>query len=116
VPTESCVFCQIVNNEVDASIVYRDEQAVAFRDIHPAAPTHILIIPTQHVASLNQLRAGRDSVLEHLFAIALKVVGQEGLQQGGYRLVINTGDDGGQTVDHLHLHLLGGRRMHWPPG
>lgn len=115
-PAESCVFCQIINNEVDASIVYRDEQAVAFRDIHPAAPTHILIVPAKHVASLNQLQSGKDSVLEKLFAIALKVVLQEGLQQGGYRLVINTGDDGGQTVDHMHLHLLGGRRMHWPPG
>ena len=115
-PTESCVFCQIVNNEVDASIVYRDPEAVAFRDIHPAAPTHILIVPTKHVASLNQLQDGNDSLLENLFAVVRQLVMQEGLEQGGYRLVINTGDNGGQTVHHLHLHLLGGRRMHWPPG
>lgn len=115
-PTESCIFCQIIKNQLDASIVYRDLQVVAFRDIHPAAPTHIVIVPTKHVASLNQVQAGKDSVLEDLFAIARQLVLQEGLAQGGYRLVINTGNNGGQTIYHLHLHLLGGRRMHWPPG
>ena len=115
-PTESCIFCQIISNEVDASIVYRDPQVVAFRDIRPAAPKHLLIVPTRHIASMDQLQGANEAVLENMFAVARRVVELEGLEQGGYRIVINTGDDGGQTVYHLHMHLLGGRRMHWPPG
>ena len=115
-PTQPCIFCQIVHGEVDASIVYRDPHVVAFRDIHPAAPNHILIVPTRHVASLGQLQGEGESVLETMFAVTRRVVQLEGLEQAGYRLVINTGDDGGQTVYHLHMHVLGGRRLHWPPG
>lgn len=106
-----CVFCRIVDGSGRADIVYRDEQAVAFRDIHPAAPVHILIVPRRHIASVNQLEEADAPLVGHLFLIARRLAAQEGLAEGGYRLIVNTGAEGGQTVFHLHLHLLGGRQM-----
>ena len=111
---ESCLFCRIVSGEIPAKIVSRSDQAVVFRDINPQAPSHLLVIPTQHVASLNHVGAGVD--LGFLLGVAADAARQEGIDSSGYRVVVNTGENGGQTVDHLHLHILGGRRMTWPPG
>jgi len=111
---ENCLFCKIVKGEIPADIVARTETAIAFRDINPKAPTHVLVIPKKHVVSLNEADDSID--LAGLLRLAREVAKQEGVGDSGYRVVVNTGDDGGQTVDHLHLHVLGGRRMTWPPG
>lgn len=111
---ENCLFCRIVKGEIPADIVARTDNAIAFRDISPKAPTHILVIPKDHVASLDEVGDSMD--LGNLMRLAREVAKQEGIGSSGYRVVINTGENGGQTVDHLHLHVLGGRRMTWPPG
>jgi histidine triad (HIT) family protein len=112
-----CLFCRIVAGTIPAAKVFEDDQALAFRDINPQAPAHILIIPKRHFSSLNAVGATAEekSLLGHLLALAAQIARTENLDKG-YRAVINTGPDGGQTVDHLHLHLLGQRAMHWPPG
>ena len=110
-----CVFCKIIAGEIPATIVYRDDRFVAIRDIHPVAPTHLLILPIRHVASMADLEPNDDQWIGAMYLAAARLAAQEGLA-GGYRLVTNTGPDGGQTVPHLHLHILGGRRMRWPPG
>jgi histidine triad (HIT) family protein len=110
-----CLFCRIAAGEIPATIVHRDEAIVAFRDLNPKAPTHILVVPVTHVASAAELTAADGPMLGRLFAVAAEVARSEGLD-GGFRLVLNTGPDGGQTVAHLHIHLLGGRSMAWPPG
>jgi len=114
--TDSCHFCKIVSDEAKATIVYRDGQVTAFRDIHPVAPTHILIVPNRHIESINALTAEDEPLMGHLFSIARQLASDEGIYQGGYRLIINTGVDGGQTIYHLHLHLIGGQRMRHPMG
>jgi histidine triad (HIT) family protein len=113
---DSCIFCKIVSNEAKATIVYRDEQVTAFRDIHPVAPTHILIVPNKHIESVNTLETEDEQLMGHLFTTAGKLAKEEGIDKGGYRLITNTGIDGGQAVFHLHLHLIGGRRMRHPMG
>ncbi|HEY0785129.1 MAG TPA: histidine triad nucleotide-binding protein [Acidobacteriaceae bacterium] len=110
-----CIFCRIVEREIPAAMLYEDEQAIAFADIAPAAPTHFLVVPRQHLASLSETGRGDAFLLGHLLAVAAELAAQRGLAQG-FRIVINTGADGGQTVGHLHVHVLGGRPMHWPPG
>ncbi len=112
----ACVFCQIVAGERPATIVYEDERAVAFRDINPQAPIHILIIPREHIDGPADAGADNETVIGHLVAVAARVAADEGISAGGYRLVLNQGRNGGQSVFHVHLHLLGGRRMGWPPG
>ena len=114
--TDTCIFCKIVSNEAKATIVYRDEQVTAFRDIHPVAPTHILIVPNRHIESVSALEAGDEQLIGHLIRTAGKLAKEEGIDKGGYRLITNTGVDGGQTVFHLHLHLIGGQRMRYPMG
>lgn len=114
--TDTCVFCQIVAGRQQAKIVYRDEFVTAFHDASPQAPTHILIVPNRHVVDLNETDASDAKLLGALLAAAREIAAQEALTGEGYRLVLNTGRDGGQSVFHLHLHLLGGRRMSWPPG
>jgi histidine triad (HIT) family protein len=112
-----CLFCRIVAGEVPATIVKRSEDAVAFRDIDPRAPTHVLVIPSAHVAAVRDARgAAGEAMMGRLLAFAAEVAAEEGLDGGGYRIVTNTGPDAGQSVDHLHFHLLGGRRLSWPPG
>ena len=112
-----CLFCRIVAGEIPATIVKRSEDAVAFRDIDPRAPTHVLVIPTGHVSSVRDARgAAGEAMMGRLLAFAAEVAAEEGLDGGGYRIVTNTGPDAGQSVDHLHFHLLGGRRLSWPPG
>ncbi len=114
--TDSCIFCKIVSNEARATIVHRDEQVTAFRDIHPVAPTHILIVPNKHIESVNALRNEDEPLVGHLFTVAARLAKEEGIDRNGYRLIANTGIDGGQTVFHLHLHLIGGGRMQHPMG
>jgi len=114
--TNSCIFCKIVSNEAKANILYRDEQVTAFRDTHPVAPTHILIVPNKHIESVNTLEPEDESLVGHLFIVARNLAEAEGISKGGYRLVTNTGSNGGQTIFHLHLHLIGGQRMRYPMG
>jgi histidine triad (HIT) family protein len=112
--TESCLFCRIVRREIPAKIIHEDEHTIAFRDIDPKAPTHVLVIPKAHVASLNE--ASDAESLGRLLLVARAIAEAEGLTTDGYRTVLNTGANAGQTVFHIHLHLLGGRRFGWPPG
>lgn len=109
------IFSKIIRKEIPADIVYEDNLAIAFRDIQPQAPVHILVIPKEPIAKLSDAESKDHALMGHLLLTAKRVADQEGLTNG-YRIVINTGNDGGQTVYHLHLHILGGRQMHWPPG
>jgi histidine triad (HIT) family protein len=111
-----CIFCKIISGKIQSQLLYHDEQVSAFRDIHPAAPTHILIVPNKHIASVNELAPEDEVLLGHLFTVAHQLSQQEGIDQKGYRLVINTGPDAGQVVFHLHLHLLGGQHMRFRIG
>jgi histidine triad (HIT) family protein len=115
-----CLFCKIVANSIPVTRLYEDDQILAFADINPQAPTHILIIPKKHFSSLADTTPHDDALLGHLLSTTAKIAEQAGLaptkNAGGYRIVINTGQNGGQTVEHLHLHLLGSRHMGWPPG
>ena len=113
---EDCIFCKIINKEIPASIVFEDEKMIAFNDINPQAPIHILLIPTEHFASLNDIPEEKKSILSHLLLKARQIAQEKGIAEKGYRIVLNTEKDSGQEVFHIHLHLLGGRRMHWPPG
>ena len=112
--SESCLFCRIVRKEIPATIVREDADTLAFRDIDPKAPTHVLVIPKTHLPSLNE--ATDAAVVGRLLLAAKDIAKAEGIDQSGFRTVFNTGADGGQTVHHVHLHLLGGRPMKWPPG
>lgn len=111
---ENCLFCRIANGEIPSNKVYEDEAVLAFRDIAPEAPEHVLIIPKTHYANVMEL--DDDALLAKMFAAARKVAKAVGVDESGFRLVINTGKDGGQTVAHLHMHLLGARELGWPPG
>jgi histidine triad (HIT) family protein len=111
-----CIFCKIASGEIASSIVYRDDEVVAFRDLNPQAPTHLLIIPVRHVASLNDAVTGDAALLGRLLMTARALAEKEGVAKAGYRVVMNCGAAGGQSVFHVHLHLLGGRPMSWPPG
>ncbi|CAN5345328.1 histidine triad nucleotide-binding protein [soil metagenome] len=112
--TDSCLFCRIARKEISASIVFEDETVVAFRDIDAKAPTHVVVIPREHVASLDE--ATDASMLGALQLAAASIARSEGIAADGYRTVMNTGANAGQTVFHVHLHLLGGRKLNWPPG
>lgn len=105
----TCVFCKILSGESPAKIIYKDDQVTAFRDIHPIARTHILIIPNRHIASVNELEAGDEPLIGHMVLTAQQLAVQEGVAEYGYRLMINTGTHGGQTVPHIHLHLIAGK-------
>ena len=111
-----CLFCKIIAGDIPSNKVYEDDKVYAFRDIEPQAPVHILIIPKVHIASANEFTGENASVVGHIFAVAAKIAKEEGIADGGYRIVNNCGQDGGQTVGHLHFHMLGGRSLQWPPG
>lgn len=111
-----CIFCKIVAGEIPAEKLHEDDQVVAFRDLSPQAPQHILVIPKRHIATLNDLQAEDESLVGHLYTVAGKVAQELGFAEDGYRCVMNCNEAGGQTVYHIHLHLLGGRAMTWPPG
>lgn len=110
-----CIFCQIAAGTIPSKKVFEDDQILAFHDIDPKAPKHILVIPKKHLGSLADAQAGDQTLLGRLLLAVAEIAHEQGLGKG-YRVVISTGPEGGQTVDHLHLHLLGGRQMHWPPG
>ncbi len=109
------IFKKIIDRQIPANIVYEDDQCLAFHDVNPQAPTHVLVIPKQEIPSLNELTPDDQSLVGHLYLVIQKLASELGLVDG-YRVVVNCGRDGGQTVDHLHFHLLGGRQMVWPPG
>lgn len=111
----SCLFCKIVEGKIPSTPVYQDDLGYAFADINPQAPVHVLIVPREHIDSLADTDEEDRALLGHLLLAAAKIAKDKGLAKG-YRIVVNTGGYGGQTVDHLHLHLLGGRQLHWPPG
>jgi histidine triad (HIT) family protein len=112
----NCIFCRIIAGEIPSKKAYEDELAFAFHDINPQAPTHVLIVPKKHIASLNEATKDDQALLGHLTLVASKLADQLGVVAGGYRTVINTGAGAGQSVWHIHVHLLGGRVMGWPPG
>ena len=113
---ESCVFCRIVAGEIPARKVYEDADLLAFEDLNPAAPVHVLIIPKKHVATLRDVEEAEEELIGAIFTAANRIAREKGVAEEGFRVVVNCGENGGQTVFHLHFHLLGGRRMEWPPG
>ncbi len=111
-----CLFCRIVKGEIPAELLHQDDFAIAIRDINPQAPTHLLVIQKQHIESLDDASLKHEPLLGHLLRVAARLANTEGLAEGGYRTVINNGAGAGQSVFHLHVHVLGGRPMNWPPG
>jgi histidine triad (HIT) family protein len=111
----NCLFCKIVDGTIPAKLIFQDEKCIAFADINPQAPTHFLVVPREHLASLAHSSVEHAALFGHLLSVVADVARAKGLSNG-YRVVINTGPDGGQTVDHLHIHVLGGRHHSWPPG
>jgi histidine triad (HIT) family protein len=112
----TCPFCKIVAGEIPAEILYKDELVTAFRDIHPVAPTHVLIVPNKHIHSVNDVEAGDEQTLGRLFTTARKVAELEKISETGYRTIVNSGVHGGQTIFHMHMHVIGGQRMKYPMG
>ncbi len=112
----ACLFCKIASRELSADIIFEDTNLMVFRDINPQAPTHLLIIPKQHIPTINEADSKDEQLLGHMILTAKKIASQEGLSDTGYRLVFNVNNGGGQEVYHIHLHILGGRQMTWPPG
>lgn len=111
-----CIFCKIASKEIPSNIVYEDDRVLAFYDISPASPSHVLIIPKEHIASALDIDSNNSGIISHIFEVAANVAKQLGLADKGFRIVNNCGEDGGQTVGHIHFHLLGGRSLQWPPG
>ncbi len=114
--SSDCLFCKILSGDIPADIIYESDEAIAFRDINPQAPTHAVIIPRQHIASINDLGPDDAAVIGNLFLVAQHIARDEGFTDDGYRVVMNCNAAAGQTVFHVHLHLLGGRQLDWPPG
>ena len=111
-----CLFCRIIERDIPAEILYEDDQVVALRDIHPQAPVHVLVIPRKHLANLEAAQAEDEALIGHICTVAAELARRDKLAESGYRLVANVGPDAGESVNHLHFHLLGGRHMVWPPG
>ncbi|MGI9272300.1 MAG: histidine triad nucleotide-binding protein [Woeseiaceae bacterium] len=114
--TDDCLFCKILAGDIPADIVFESDDAIAFRDVNPQAPTHVLIIPRKHIATINDLDASDATLVGQLYLAAKQIAQDEGIAEDGYRVVMNCNEAAGQTVFHMHLHLLGGRQMGWPPG
>jgi histidine triad (HIT) family protein len=112
----NCIFCKIIDKKISATVIHEDDHALAFADLNPQAPTHVLIVPKKHIADIHSIVASDRELIGHLFLVAKTVATQRGLDKNGYRMVINNGIDAGQTVFHIHLHLLSGRTFSWPPG
>lgn len=110
------IFQKIIDREVPADIVHEDERCLAFRDVNPVAPTHVLVIPKKPIVRIGQMDASDAALIGHLLWVCAEVARAEGIDESGYRVVTNSGDDGGQSVDHLHFHVIGGRHLKWPPG
>ena len=113
---EGCIFCKIVNKDIPCEIVYEDDKIIAFEDINKAAPTHIVIIPKKHICCMNEISESDSVILGHLMCRIKDIADMQGIKESGYRLISNCGDHGGQTVKHIHFHLIGGRMLNWPPG
>lgn len=113
---EDCLFCKISAGEMGTDFLYQDQKVVVFEDINPQAPVHLLIVPKTHISDLNHLDKTDNQLIGHIHQIAKKMAAEKGIAEQGYRLVNNCGEDGGQTVEHIHFHLLGGRQLQWPPG
>jgi histidine triad (HIT) family protein len=113
---KDCIFCKIVNKEIPSEKVYEDENILAFEDINPKAPVHILLVPKLHFTSLNEIPEDKKGLIGDMLLAAKKIAAQKKIDKKGYRIVLNTGKESGQEVSHIHFHLLGGRRMTWPPG
>ena len=113
---ENCIFCSIIEGKIPCKKVYEDDKVLAFEDINPEAPIHILIIPKEHISSINEIEENNEVLLGHVFSVAKKIAKDLGVVESGYRIVTNCGTDAGQTVQHIHFHLLGGRSLNWPPG
>ena len=111
-----CLFCKILDGEIPCDKVYENEHVIAFRDLNPQAPTHVLVIPRKHISTVNDLSADDKNIVGEMMLAAQAVAKQEGIDDSGYRLIMNCNEGAGQTVFHIHLHVLGGRRMNWPPG
>ncbi len=111
-----CLFCKIIAREIPASIVYEDDRVIAFNDINPQGPTHVLVVPKRHIATLNDLSTADDGIVGEMVRRAAAIASERGISAGGFRAVFNTNRDAGQTVFHIHLHLIGGRPLAWPPG
>jgi len=111
-----CLFCKIINGDIPAEIVYEDDAVLAFRDINAQAPTHVLVIPRTHIATINDIQPDQGGLIGKMYLAAKQVAKQEGISESGYRTVMNCGEGAGQTVFHIHLHVLGGRSLGWPPG
>jgi histidine triad (HIT) family protein len=115
-PQSHCIFCKIISGQSPGQILYQDKIVTAFRDIHPVAPTHVLVVPNKHLSSVNELESEDGTLIGHMFSVARQLAKEEGVNETGYRLIINTGPHAGQVVYHLHLHLIGGQRMRFPMG
>ncbi|MBD7909790.1 MULTISPECIES: histidine triad nucleotide-binding protein [Clostridium] len=113
---EDCIFCKIIKGEIPSKKIYEDDNVYAFYDINPGAPVHFLVIPKEHIESVNSLNEDNAEIVSHIFKTINKLVSELGIDKNGYRIVNNTGKDGGQTVHHMHFHVLGGRSLAWPPG
>lgn len=111
----NCLFCNIINGEIPSTLIYEDEKVIAFEDINPQAPVHYLVIPREHIQSMAHIDESNKELLGHILSVASKIAKNQGLDSG-YRIINNCGEDGGQTVDHIHFHILGKRKMLWPPG
>jgi histidine triad (HIT) family protein len=112
----SCIFCKIIEKKIPAKILHEDEYAMAFEDLNPQAPVHSLIVPKEHITDIHSITVADREIIGHLFFVAKTIASKKGLQRSGYRMIINNGRDAGQTVFHIHLHLLSGRAFSWPPG
>lgn len=113
---EDCIFCKIISGEIPCDKIYEDDMVLSFRDINPGAPCHFLIIPKKHLESLNDISEEDSKIIAHIFIVAKQLAVQNGIDQSGYRIVSNCGVDAGQSVQHVHFHVLGGRNLAWPPG
>jgi len=113
---KDCLFCKIAAGEMETDFVYQDKKVVVFKDLNPQAPVHLLIVPKKHISDLNNLQSEDNELIGHIYQVAKKMAAKYDVSDSGYRLVSNCGDDGGQTVYHIHFHLLGGRELQWPPG
>lgn len=113
---EDCIFCKIIKGEIPCEKVYEDDKIISFKDISPEAPIHVLIIPKKHIASINDLKEEDENLIGHIYVVAGEIAKQLGVSDSGYRVVSNCGENGGQTVNHIHFHFLGGRKLTWPPG
>lgn len=112
----NCIFCKIINGEIPSTVVFENENIHCFKDINPEAPFHVLIVPKKHISSAAEITAENSSIVAEVFEVAAQILKKAGYSESGYRIVTNVGEDGGQTVEHLHFHILAGRKLEWPPG